>query len=193
MNLDRFVDTPAKRRCAFLLLTASLLLIGAIQNLKLGLTIQLVKQYEELFELLASKTLSGSYLSRCIYEVISQASITPWTIGKAVIGSLRFFEYSWLLVTGCFLMIRFKHGKSQRWLYAGLISYVILILLCAWCIAQGLSAVSLNMVIDQLHVISMLLIVQSIFQILMGLCAVYVCIMHEYLPAMKITVEYIEE
>lgn len=193
MKLDRFVDTPSKRRCAWLLLTAGLLFAGAVQNLKLGLSILPVERYEELFELLSSGTLSGSYLSRTIYAVISQSSITPWVIGKAVFASLQFFEITLIVVTGCFLFTKGKDGKSPRWLYAGLISFVLLLVLCAWCINQGLSAVSLNIVIDQLHTISLLLIVQSSFQMLTCLCAVYYCIMHEYLPAMAVTVEYMED
>lgn len=192
MKLDRFVDTPSKRRCAWLLLTAGLLFAGAVQSLKLGLSILPVERYEELFELLSSGTLSGSYLSRTIYAVISQSSITPWVIGKAVFASLQFFEITLILVTGGFLFTK-GNGKSSRWLYAGLISFVLLLGLCAWCIHQGLSAVSLNMVIDQLHTISLLLIVQSSFQMLTCLCAVYCCIMQEYLPAMAVTVEYMEE
>ncbi len=193
MTMDRFVDTPSKRRCAWVVLTACLLFAGAVQNGKLGLSILPVERYDELFELLSSRTLSGSYLSRTIYTVISQASITPWIIVKAVFASLQFFEISLIVITGGFLFMKGKDSKSRRWLYVGLSSFVILLLLCIWCVCQGLSAVSLNMVIDQLHIIGLLLIVQSGFQMLTCLGAIYCCIMYEYLPAMRVTVEYIEE
>lgn len=192
MNFDRFFDTIEKRRCAYFILVASMFILAAIQTLILGSALFQIQSYQQLFDIVKTDILSISYVSRCIYSMISVAGLTPLEGLLIVVQSLRFFEVSLCILLLVFLISHTSKGY-KRCIGISILTFIMVLIGCVFSVMNGIKANSIQIVMDQLQWIGTLFIMQGGFQIIYFLVGIYRCLLHDYLPAMHLEVRYIED
>lgn len=156
MNIDKLVNTKAKRHCVFLLVTFALILKAVFQYGSIASRLMALTTYSDVFQLLDLHELSWTYLSRMLVSFVGIGQWDFLTIMKVLLQSIR-FEGMITLICFCTLLYSWRNTHPRLRAFVS-ISFLITACFCVIFIYQGFQSSTLLEVVDALQRIGLVVL-----------------------------------
>lgn len=162
---DSLMDTKDKRYHGTLILMLAVFGSIAITYIILGVSLCMVKDYDNVFALLDMPYITWTYLARLVLEAMSMPSLS---FGNIVISMLRCI--GWLeFVAVFFAVICYRTLERHRATFAGLLLLVIEVFVCGGVSLSALSCATLKALIVRLQFMGMSIVaINTILLVLIG-------------------------